>query len=51
MFPDSYRADLAKLSEEKRWDFLRGKQVYRGQRKIDFDPITIHDKMRLAVKL
>jgi hypothetical protein len=46
-FLTKYQADLAKLPEDRRWDFLRGKQVGRWA----FDSSNVDKKMSLAAKL
>jgi peptidoglycan hydrolase-like protein with peptidoglycan-binding domain len=46
-FLTKYRAELAKMPENRRWDWLRGKQV--GQ--WTFDPGNVDKKMALAAKL
>lgn len=50
-FLHTYRADLAKLPEDQRWDFLRGKRTsVRGGVWI-FDTSNVDKKMSLAAKL
>jgi hypothetical protein len=46
-FLAKYRADLAKLPEDRRWEFLRGKYVGKWK----FDPFNVDEKMLLAAKL
>ena len=46
-FLTKYRSELAKMPENRRWDWLRGKQV--GQ--WTFDPANVDKKMALAAKL
>jgi hypothetical protein len=46
-FLTRYHSDLAKLPEDRRWDFLRGKYVSKWK----FDPDNVDKKISLAAKL
>jgi hypothetical protein len=50
-FLKAFRADLAKLPEDSRWDFLRGKRVpVRGGAWV-FDTSNVDKKMSLTARL
>jgi hypothetical protein len=50
-FLSKYRAELAKIQENQRWDFLRGKTVPVRGGLWKFDPDNVDKKINLAVKL
>jgi hypothetical protein len=50
-FLGAYRAALQKLPEDRRWDFLRGKQLPARGGVWVFDPTNVDKKMSLAAKL
>lgn len=51
-FLRKYRAELLKLPEDRRWDFLRGKTAYlKGYGTAEFQTKNVDEKMNLAAKL
>lgn len=50
-FLSQYRAELTRLPEDRRWDFLRGKTVAVRGGVWTFDPDNVDKKMALARKL